>query len=153
MKAKYAILGFVLAAIVASCNKDKFTSVPQVKIKSIGPGTVSQGTLVELEGSFTDDEGDVDTTLIVAKWYNGNVAVRNDTLRGYVFSNFTNPLPKGTRSADFVVRFLYNVNGDYPPYPFPPTLRDTTAALGLIFIDEKGQRSAYVESEKIRLKR
>ena len=70
-----------LFLIAAACNKDKFTTVPQVKIKSITPETVYQGDIIKLAGSFTDEEGDIDTVAIVYKWYNGNTAVLTDTFK------------------------------------------------------------------------
>jgi hypothetical protein len=149
---KMSLLGLAIVVFAIACNKDKFTSVPQVKIKSITPSIVSRGNIVELKGSFTDEEGDLDSALIIYKWYNGEVVVRKDTIRDYDFNNFTTPLPVNTRSGDFLIRFSYNVqSNNYPFFPTPPSLRDTTASLGLIFVDKQKQRSVYVESEKIRL--
>lgn len=146
---KFSLPVIALLVFAAACNKDKFTTEPQVKIKSISPGTVAQGTLVELKGTFTDDEGDLDSALVIYKWYNGDIVTRKDTIRDYLISNIA--LPAGTRSGEFVVRFLYGVFGDYPTLPSTPVAKDTTATLGLILVDKQNQRSAYVESERIRL--
>lgn len=149
MRNKIPFLALALAVFAIACNKDKFTSVPQVKIKSISPSNVNQGNQVQMKGSFTDDEGDIDSALVIYKWYNGDVVTRKDTLRDYLISNIA--LPTGTRSGDFVITFLYGVFGDFPTLPSTPVARDTTATLGLLFVDKQNQRSTYVESEKIRL--
>jgi uncharacterized protein YodC (DUF2158 family) len=145
------ILLSALFIVIVACNKDKFTTEPQIKIKSIGPTTVVQGNLVQVKGSFTDEEGDLDSALIVYKWYNGATVTRKDTIRDYLLSSI--PMPAGTRSADFTISFLYGIFGDYPTLPATPVSKDTTATLGLIFVDKANHRSNYAESEKIRLKK
>ena len=42
-----------LLVVAVSCNKDKFTTTPQVKIKSISPGTVVSGAIITIEGKYT----------------------------------------------------------------------------------------------------
>ena len=140
----------LFALAVAGCNKDKFTTAPQVKIKSISPHTVENGNLISLEGRYTDQEGDLDTFLIVYKWYNGAIAVKNDTFR-YAIGNLG--LPAKTKQADFSVDFQYNtINPGYITLP-GVSVRDTTATLGLILVDKKNNRSDYAESDQIRLKK
>lgn len=144
----------VCLLLCVACNKDKFKTEPQVEVKSISPGTVSSGNVITLEGKYTDDEGDVDSMLIVYKWYNGNTAVTpniGDTFR-FAFSRLN--LPPATRQADIRLDYEYNT------FNFPDIVKlpgipgnDTSATFGLILIDKAGNRSNYSESEKIRLKR
>jgi hypothetical protein len=151
MKNTFILLSALFIVIVA-CNKDKFTTEPQVKIKSITPTTVVQGNVIQVKGSFTDEEGDLDSALVVYKLYNGNTVTRTDTIKDYLLS--TIPMPVGTRSAEFTISFLYGISGGaYPLLPRAPFAKDTTAALGVIFIDKANHRSNYAESEKIRLKK
>lgn len=147
MKLFLALVAFAL--ILTKCNKDKFTTDPQVTVKSISPNTVHNGDIVSLKSRFSDDEGDIDQVLIVYKWYEDATAVLNDTFR-YSFSNLK--LPVGTRQGDLNVTFEYNTDN----FPDIVTLtgvseRDTTATLGLLLVDKKGHRSNYSESDKIRL--
>jgi hypothetical protein len=152
MKKLIALLP-VLILLALACNKDKFTSVPQVKIKSLSPkDRVVQRDIVELTGDFTDEEGDLDSVLVVYKWYNGTAVVRNDTFR-YDLTALN--LPAATRQGDIEVKFQF---ASFEPYT-PPILtlpnnnqnKDTTASLGLVVIDKKKQRSEYAESDKVRL--
>lgn len=149
---KYGIITAALfTAILVACNKDKFTTIPQVTIKSISPTTVSNGDIIDLKGTFTDDEGDVDSAFIVYKWYNGTAVVRNDTFR-YTVAGLG--IPVKTRQADYTISFEYNTSNNPDLVKLPGvSVRDTTATFGLILLDKKKNRSEYKESEKIRLKK
>ncbi len=60
---RYILIFAVIALGFLSCNKDKFTTVPQIKFKTISPDTwysnnfdPSQGPMLTI--NLTDDEGD-----------------------------------------------------------------------------------------------
>jgi hypothetical protein len=140
-----------LVMLMVSCNKDKFKTEPQVEIKSIAPSTVFSGDQISMKGSYTDDEGDIDSVFIIYKWYNGPLEVRHDTFR-YAFAALH--VPAKTREADIHVDFEYNTNNNPNLVPISGvSLRDTTATLGLILKDKAAHRSNYAESDKIRLKK
>jgi hypothetical protein len=62
------VLAFALIlAIVVSCNKDKFQSKPQITIKSTSGKVVDNGQSLRVELEYTDQEGDVDDTIVVKK--------------------------------------------------------------------------------------
>lgn len=154
MKKLFVLLP-VFIFLMLACNKDKFTSIPQVKIKSLSPdNTIVQRDIVTLEGTFTDEEGDLDSVLVVYKWYNGASVVRKDTFR--YGTNVLN-LPATTRQGEVVVTFQFASSEVYdPPIVTLPSFnmnKDTTATLGLVVIDKKKQRSDYAESAPVRLKR
>ena len=139
----------LLTVTAIGCNKDKFTTVPQVSIKSISPGTVVTGNIISLKGKYTDQEGDLDSVYVVYKWYNGAAAVKNDTFR-YTFSSLN--LPPKIKEADITVEFQYNTSNPNGYITLPGvSVRDTTASLGLVLIDKASNRSDYAESDKIRL--
>ncbi len=147
MKSRLSVL--IALAVLVACNKDKFTTIPQVKIHSISPSDVNNGNIITLKGSYTDDEGDVDSVLVVYKWYNGLTVVKNDTFR-YGFNVLG--VPDKTREADIKVTFQYNTANPGPP-TLPGVIKDTTATLGLILKDKNENRSDYKESQPIRLKK
>ena len=146
MKTSLLLLS-ILLVIVISCNKDKFTTIPQVTVKSISPSTVFSGDIITLKSKYTDKEGDLDTVLVVYKWYNGATVTRNDTFR-YSFAALH--VPVKTDEADMNVTFTYNITN--PPY-LQGVSKDTTATLGLILKDKESHRSNYSESKQIRLKK
>src|SRR5947207_2748106 len=148
MKAKLTIAISALIILVA-CHKDKFQDTPTVNVKSISPNTVSNGDIIEMRSKFTDDNGDLDSAIIVYKWYNGNTATKTDTLRNSLKDL---GLPGKLREGDINVTFAYNkINTGYPA--ISGVLKDTTATFGLILIDKAAHRSNYGESDRIRLKK
>ena len=150
MKLNVFLVSLFIVAIL-SCNKDKFTTEPQVNVKSISPSTVFRGDIIELKGKFTDDEGDLDSILIVYKWYAGTTVTRKDTFR-YATSSLS--LPDKTRQGDILVQFSYGqIIQPYKLLANSPVVKDTTSTLGLLLIDKAGHRSGYSESDKIRLKK
>jgi hypothetical protein len=150
MKTRLAISALFLLAILIACSKDKFTTEPQVKVKSISPETVRQGDIIRMDAEFTDQEGDVDSVYIVYKWYEGDVAVRVDTFKNYTLQGLG--LPPDTKEGDLQVTLSYGrqIDGIIQISP-TPNIRDTTATLGLLLVDKAGHRSGYSESERIRL--
>lgn len=141
----------VSGLLMAGCNKEKYTTVPQVSIESITPSVVSSGNVIELTGKYTDLEGDVDSALIVYKWYNGTTAVRKDTFR-FGFGQLG--VPAGVQRAELLLQFEYNTNNSPNLTKLPGvSQRDTTAAFGLLLIDKLKNRSNYAESSTIRLKK
>ncbi|MBL0232307.1 MAG: hypothetical protein IPQ08_01430 [Chitinophagaceae bacterium] len=143
------VAGVLLTA--TACNKDKFKTEPQVEVKSISPGTVVNGNIISLKGNYTDDEGDLDSVLLVYKWYNNAAIVRNDTFR-FNFANLG--LPDKVREADIQVLLEYNTQNQANMVSIAGvSLRDTTASFGLLLIDKAGHRSNYAEAGKIRLKK
>lgn len=158
MKNRLILSGIILLLLIG-CSKDKFKTEPQVEVKSISPSYISRGNVFSIKAKYTDDEGDLDSILIVYKWYNGSTPVRplspgnlRDTLR---FSWETLTLPADTREADLQVQYEYFTSNllsqGIRSFSDVPTVRDTTATFGLILIDKAGHRSNYSESEKIRL--
>lgn len=147
MKLLSAIL--ILVIIAVACGKDKFTTEPQVEARSISPETVFQGDVITFRSKFTDQEGDLDSVLIVYKWYNGAASTYVDTSRETLAAH---NLPPKIKDGDLILHYEYNRNTTgYPDLPRKPTARDTTATLGLILIDKENHRSNYTESDKIRL--
>ena len=66
MKTKLLIL-LAIPAMFYACKKDTYTTKPQISIKSVNSTTLSQGSLLLFELSFTDAEGDIQDTLFVQK--------------------------------------------------------------------------------------
>lgn len=146
---------FLVSIVTFSCKKDKYTTEPQVTVKSISPGEVRQGTngsftVITLDAKFTDDEGDLDSVIFVTKYYDGDAVTFTDTTFRYSLDALN--LPKKTRQGDVTVQFEYNTNNSGGTYiTYPGVIKDTTATLGLILTDKAAHRSNYGESSKIRL--
>jgi hypothetical protein len=57
----------LLAALIVACNKDKFQTKPQIKIKSVTPNIVPVNGTLSVILQFTDKEGDVSDSIIVVR--------------------------------------------------------------------------------------
>jgi hypothetical protein len=65
---------FVFVFLFFCCNKDKFTTKPQLKYKSANIKTVSGNQVLQLKLDLTDKEGDFTTLLGVKKTVSGCAA-------------------------------------------------------------------------------
>ena len=148
---KKILAGGLVVLLAAACNKDKFTSEPQVQVNSIQPSVVRSGNVIKLLASYTDQEGDLDSIYIVYKWFNAVGSTRTDTLQRYPISRLG--LPGSLRKADIQLEFEYNTYNQPDLVTLPGVLRDTTASFGLVLIDKTRKRSNYSESARIRLRR
>jgi hypothetical protein len=61
------ILIFLAVAVITSCQKDKFTTKPQLKIKSINSTDISGSETLEITLTITDKEGDYSNFLAIKK--------------------------------------------------------------------------------------
>lgn len=150
MNTKQIVAAVLMVLVIAGCKKDNFETKPAIKIKSITPEDVVKGNLIKLEASFTDKEGDIaDSVTIVIKTYNGNQVLDSLPIR-YSMSGFG--IPSGTKEGDILVQFVYNDN--IPPYVTLPGVNvDTPVSFGIVLRDKAGNKSDYVESKKILLRR
>jgi len=151
MKMKFTAALFVIVLVVLlACNKDKFTTEPQLKYKSISPTTAIKGNIINYNVSFTDEEGDIqDSVLLAFKRYNSTGGILSiDTFR---LKMDPDAIPKA-RQGDINIKFAY---GEFLNATFFLNLEtaDREASFGLIIRDKEGHRSNYVESEKVLLKK
>jgi hypothetical protein len=151
---KHSILFFSVLCVLLTvgCKKNKYTTEPQITIKSISPSEVNKDNVIQIKGTFTDDEGDIDSALIIYKWYDGAAAVDvADTLRiGFDILK----IPAKTRDGDFTILFGYgSFNSGFQALTPTPNIRDTTANFAIQFKDKGKHVSTVKQTDKIRLKK
>ena len=142
---------FLVAGVLAACSKDKFKTVPQVDIKSISPDEAVNGSIIELLADVTDQEGDLqDSVIVVRKRFNGNTQLSVDSTR---LSLKALGVPN---KQQIELRVTVSYGRLYPEYALFQDLErtfDRQFSIGLVVMDNAGNRSEYVESEKILLKK
>lgn len=149
MKIVALLLGFSVLFFMA-CKKDKFTTEPQLKFKSISPSAAIKSNIINFNVSFTDDEGDIQDSVILAfKRYNGTGGIL--TLDTFRLRMDPDGVPVA-RQGDLNVKFSY---GEFIIGTFPLNLEsvDREVSFGLVIRDKAGHRSNYVESDKVTLKK
>ena len=144
------VIGFLLATIV-SCNKNKVKTQPQVQINSFGPSEAVSGQTLTLKATITDKEGDVqDSVLLVQKIFNITTSslLTTDTLR-YSIKDFGTPIES---KIELQAIFNYGQIVDGTIYIGQQSV-DRNLAIGIIVFDNAGNKSDYVETNKIVLKK
>jgi len=66
MKAKILIVS-VITILLAACNKDKFTTKPQLEFKSVNSFEVQPGSRLVITLKYTDKEGDIQDSIYIIK--------------------------------------------------------------------------------------
>jgi hypothetical protein len=133
------ILFSIFILFLVSCKKDKYTTVPQIKYKSVNKKELRQGETLLIKLSFTDAEGDLlaDSSLLVQK-----IVPRcaNSTFNQYYrIPDF----PTGKNQAgEIVVTFSYNdIN--------PKCNRNDTAVFKFVLRDKEKNKSDTAVSDQI----
>lgn len=139
----------VSSLVLAGCTKDKFKTEPQVEIRSISPEEARKGNIITVTADVRDKEGDLhDSVLVVRKWFSGTNLLVRDTQRFYI-GGLAFPVKQ---QIELQVLFAYGEIRDDALY-IPLEQVDRGFAVGLIVRDKAGNRSPYVESKTITLKK
>jgi hypothetical protein len=147
---KKIFFSFLGVLFLLACSKDKFKTEPQVEIESLSPNEVFNDGIFTLRATVRDKEGDLqDTVYLVSKRFDENdLLLTNDTIP---FSMVNFGFPDKTQ-IELEVKFSYGE--DRPGYIFQNLeTSDRNFALGIIVKDKAGNKSEYVESDKIVLKK
>ena len=83
------ILIFLAVAVVAGCQKDKFTTKPQLKIKSINSTDISGADVLQITINITDKEGDYSSFFAIKK------TIANCPAGNYIDSSSKFSIPQG----------------------------------------------------------
>lgn len=139
--------------MLAACGKDKFQTVPQVSNPSLGPSEVFFGEHIIFTADVTDKEGDVQDSVVFCRKItplSGN-PVTVDSIRGKL-TDFG--IPAKTQEYELRLQFLYGQLDPKKEYEYQPATNvDRKFSIGVYVKDKAGNRSQYVESDKITLKK
>src|SRR5687767_2774824 len=117
---RYPILFSIFTVFLLSCNKDKYTTVPQLKYESVNTKVLRQGEVITFTLTFTDAEGDLlsgDSALYVKK-VDAKCAASNFDQ----YYKLPSDLPTSKdQSGELKVTYGYNASG-YPPIVTPQCL-------------------------------
>lgn len=147
---KIIVFCFSIAALIG-CTKDKFKTIPQVEIESMGPDQVVKGQLMNLRATVRDKEGDIDSLFLVRKRFNGANLLSVDTLR-YTIEGF------GIPTRDQFEVSVYISYGEQQQdvtaiHENLVTVDNRFYQVGVVVKDKQKNRSDYVESGKILLRK
>ena len=144
---RYPILFSIFALLLFSCNKDKYTTTPQLKYESVNTKVLKQGDIITFTLTFTDAEGDLlaDSALYVKK-VDAKCAASNFDQYYKLPADF--PTSKN-QSGELKVTYGYNVTA-YPPIVTPQCPnRNDTCVFKFVLRDKAGNKSDTATSETI----
>lgn len=138
-KMRYTVLFSIIILFLFSCKKDKYTTVPQLKYKSVNTKALNRGEVLRFTLSFTDAEGDLiaDSSLLVKK-----VVAR---CAGSSFDQYYRIPDFATskdQSGEIIVTYNYNDIG-------PQCNRNDTAVFKFILRDKAKNKSDTAVSDQI----
>ncbi len=61
------MLAAIIALAVIACGKDKFETVPKLRLKSVSPDIVQVNGTLRVNVEYTDQEGDVSDSLFIVR--------------------------------------------------------------------------------------
>jgi hypothetical protein len=141
------VLLVLFTAMSFACNKDKYTTSPQLKIKSVNDKFIEPGDILRITVQFTDAEGDVSDSAFVQK-VTPNCPASDYTDRRTI-PNF--PASKDLK-GEFVITYGYNAPG-YIQLGQPQCNRNDTCVFRIWVKDNGGNFSDTVQTESIVIKK
>ncbi len=136
------ILFSIFILFLFSCNKNKYTSAPQLKYKEVNTKALHRGETLRFTLSFTDAEGDLTDKIFIQKLTR---PCRNDPSGGFIDSSHTIPsFPTGkNQSGEIIITYSYN---DVTPQCAP---RNDTAVFKFVLRDKAQNKSDTAVSDAI----
>lgn len=132
------VLISIFILLVAGCNKDKFTTAPQLKYKSVNTTVLNRNEDLIFTLSFTDAEGDLTDSIFIIKYVPGCSA--SGISAQYRLPEF----PTGkNQKGDITITFNYN---DIPPKCFP---KNDTCVFKFVLRDQAQHVSDTATSQTI----
>lgn len=142
MKFKVIIPLFLLV-MVAACNKDKFNTRPDLRIKSVNQTKVDINDEFKITLEVTDAEGDISDSAFVQKIVprcpQGNLTVKTTVPDFPSNKNF---------KGEILITYGYRV-ANVAQLPEPQCNRNDTCTFRIWIKDKAGNVSDTVETEKI----
>lgn len=149
MKTSLALAIIVVLGILA-CGKDKFQTVPQLKIKSKSTDVVPFNENLSIILEYTDKEGDVDDSLIIVRQ---RLNIKKPLTLAP--SPYKIPTFPDTQKGEFEVNFRYtfDLTVGLIPIPIPGTNpqqnEPDTMVLKFVARDKAGNKSDTVATNVI----
>jgi hypothetical protein len=142
---RYTILIAIFSLLFIACKKDKFTTEPQLKFKSVNTDVVPKDGLLVFNLSFTDAQGDEDSLFMFKITSNCAASNLKDS------SIMPSGLPHvKNQEADLIISYK-NSSGDYYPYMdcSPKCTDNDTCYFRFVLIDKAKNKSDTINSGQI----
>ena len=138
------ILIVLISLLIVSCNKNKFTVIPQLKFKSVNTSKLYNGQVIVFKLSFTDGDGDLSDSMYVEK-------VSPNCPAGSFQQKYPLPVFPSVKDSqgDLDISFSYGVVQGYPPLSGPMCGVNDTCYFRFMLKDKAQHTSDTVNSGQI----
>ena len=138
------ILIAVICLAICGCTKNKFSTIPQLKYKSVNTNELSNGQIIQFKLSYSDAEGDLQDSIYVEKY--GTNCPDSRFKQYYNMPNF--PVVKNSE-GEILVSYGYGVP-NYPLIQSPQCPgKNDTCYFRFMIQDKAKNKSDTVNSETI----
>lgn len=138
MKSKLLITAITCVSL-AACNKDQFTTKPQLTFISVNKTEFVQGDLIEFTFEYTDKEGDIQNRFYVEEITRDENCPENNNAVNYAIPS---EVPEEKQAKGTLrVRYIYNQFGEFPIYTGPKCQRNDTCYFRFALIDKANNSS------------
>lgn len=146
MSPKILLVAFI-AFIIYSCNKDKYTSKPQLSLKSVNSTTIARGQVLSFNIEFTDKEGDIQDTMWIQKV--SKVCPTNPQANFKHFFQVPNFPSNKNLKGNFDINFINNITNSGYYYITGCTNKTDTTYFRFVLKDKAGHTSDTLVSPNI----
>ena len=144
MRRTHVILILALFAVI-SCGKDKYTTKPQIKIKSVTPPEMTRDDVLSILLEFTDKEGDITDSMYLAKQIlNEN---QKGTVQEFQVINIKLPFYPKAIQGEMEIRFARKIGFGVPLMSDPLTSQNDTVKFFVAVRDARGNWSDTVVTQ------
>ncbi|MFY7651914.1 MAG: hypothetical protein ACOVQE_04400 [Chitinophagaceae bacterium] len=102
---KISLLLVIAVVLSVSCNKDAYTSKPQLKFKEISATNIVLNSIFNISVEFTDKEGDIQDTLYIQKISKSCPGINSEFKTAFQVPSFT---PVRNLKGNFEIQCVYN---------------------------------------------
>lgn len=146
MKTKVLIVALI-SVTIAACNKDQFTTKPQLTFKQVNQTEFHLGNVIEFQIDYTDKEGDIQNKLYLEEVTNDKDCPDNNFKSFY---QVPTDLPDQSQGkGTIVIRYTYAQLGQYPIYPGPKCQRNDTCYFRFALTDKANNTSDTIVSPQV----
>jgi hypothetical protein len=143
MNTKILVTLFVLT-FLAACNKDKYTSKPQLRIKSVSTKELHPGETITFKIEVTDAEGDIQDSIWVQRFVPR--CSNSDFTAAYKMPTFTTTKDL---KGEIQVCYGYGINLGCPILPGPGCNSNDSTTFKFWIRDKAKNTSDTISSEQI----
>jgi hypothetical protein len=149
MNTKLLIAAAFTVLCLTACQKDKFTTKPQLTFKSVNTQVLYPNQLIQFTIHYTDREGDIQNTIFYIQKVTLNCSATGSSFVDSMQLTPANVPKQNDAEGDVIVRYLYGVQTGYATLTGPRCAWNDTCYFRFALRDAAKNSSDTVMSPQI----